>query len=78
MNKDDVEVWVGHQGGSLVRDAVNAITETPKDKIKVNIAYLGGGFGRRAELDFVKKAAMVAKQMPGTPIPFRSVQGALT
>lgn len=68
INDDKCEVWVGHQGGSLVRDAVNAVTEIPKDNIKVNIAYLGGGFGRRAELDFVKKAAMVAKQMPGTPI----------
>ena len=68
INGDKCEVWVGHQGGSLVRDAVNAVTEIPKDNIKVNIAYLGGGFGRRAELDFVKKAAMVAKQMPGTPI----------
>jgi len=68
INGDKCEVWVGHQGGSLVRDAVNAVTEIPKDNIKVNITYLGGGFGRRAELDFVKKAAMVAKQMPGTPI----------
>lgn len=68
INGDKCEAWVGHQGGSLVRDAVNAVTEIPKDNIKVNIAYLGGGFGRRAELDFVKKAAMVAKQMPGTPI----------
>ncbi len=68
VNDDKVETWVGHQGGSLVRDAINAITGTAKENIKVNIAYLGGGFGRRAELDYVKKAAMVAKQMPGTPI----------
>ncbi|MEM1120653.1 MAG: molybdopterin cofactor-binding domain-containing protein [Bacteroidota bacterium] len=68
INGDQCEVWVGHQGGSLVRDAVNAVTAIPKENIKVNITYLGGGFGRRAELDFVKKTAMVAKQMPGTPI----------
>lgn len=68
INGDRVETWVGHQGGSLVRDAINAVVGTPKENIKVNIAYLGGGFGRRAELDYVKKAAMVAKQMPGTPI----------
>jgi len=68
VNDDKVETWVGHQGGSLVRDAINAVTGTAKENIKVNIAYLGGGFGRRAELDYVKKAAMVAKQMPGIPI----------
>ncbi len=68
INGDKCEVWVGHQGGSMVRDAINTVTEIPKENIKVNITYLGGGFGRRAELGFVKKAAMVAKQMPGTPI----------
>ncbi|MEM6319114.1 MAG: molybdopterin cofactor-binding domain-containing protein [Bacteroidota bacterium] len=68
INGDQCEVWVGHQGGSLVRNAINEITQIPKENIKVHIEYLGGGFGRRAELDFVKKAAMVAKQMPGTPI----------
>ncbi len=68
INEGSAEAWVGHQGGSLVRDAINAVTGTPKDKIKVNITYLGGGFGRRAELDFVKKAAMVGKQMMGTPV----------
>ncbi len=68
INDDKCEVWVGHQGGSLVRDAVNAVTGIAKDNIKVNIKFLGGGFGRKAELDYVKKAAMVAKQMPGTPI----------
>jgi len=68
VNDGKCEVWVGHQGGSLVRDAVNAVTGIAKENIKVNIKYLGGGFGRKAELDYVKKAAMVAKQMPGTPI----------
>ena len=68
INGDKVETWVGQQGGSLVRDAINAVVGTAKENIKVNIAYLGGGFGRRAELDYVKKAAMVAKQMEGTPI----------
>ncbi len=68
INGDKCEVWVGHQGGSLVRTAINEITGIPQDNIKVNITYLGGGFGRRAEIDFVKKAAMVAKQMEGTPI----------
>ena len=68
INEGSAEAWVGHQGGSLVVNAINAVTEIPKDKIKVNIAYLGGGFGRRAELDFVAKAAMVGKQMLGTPV----------
>ena len=68
VNDGSAEVWVGHQGGSLVRDAVNAVAGIAKDKIKVNITYLGGGYGRKAELDYIQKSAMVAKQMQGTPI----------
>lgn len=62
------EAWGGHQGGSLVRDAVNTATGIAKENIKVNITYLGGGFGRRAEIDMVLNAAHVAKEMEGTPI----------
>lgn len=58
----------GHQGGSLVRDAVNAATGIDKTNIHVDITYLGGGFGRRAEIDMVLNAAHVAKEMEGTPI----------
>ena len=68
INEGSAEAWVGHQGGSLVRSAINEVTGIPNEKIKVNIVYLGGGFGRRGELDFVKKAAMVGKQMMGTPV----------
>ena len=68
VKEGSAEAWVGHQGGSLVRDAINAVTGVPKNKIKVNMAYLGGGFGRKAEIDYVQKAAMVAKEMPGIPI----------
>ncbi len=60
--------WVGSQGSSLVLDAVNASTGIDKDKITVNITYLGGGFGRRAEIDFITHAGYVAKEMEGTPV----------
>ena len=29
------------------------ITGLPPEKIKINTTYLGGGFGRKAEADFV-------------------------
>ncbi|MEM7104686.1 MAG: molybdopterin cofactor-binding domain-containing protein [Bacteroidota bacterium] len=65
---DKAEAWVGHQGSSIVLDGVNAGAGVKKAGITVNNLYLGGGFGRRAEIDMVVNAAYVASQMEGTPI----------
>ena len=61
-------VWVGHQASSVIRDKVAAITGFDKKDVTINISYLGGGFGRRAEVDFVTKATEIANSMKGTPI----------
>ena len=68
VTDDSAEVWVGHQGTSIVRDKIAEATGVAKDNITVNITYLGGGFGRRGEPDYLVKAAAVAKEMKGTPI----------
>ncbi len=68
VDSESAEAWVGHQGSSIVQNMVNEITGLPKANIKVNTTYLGGGFGRRAEPDFIRKAAAVAKEMPGVPV----------
>lgn len=68
LQADQAEVWVGHQASFVVRNAVNEVCRIDKDKILVHTTYLGGGFGRRGEPDYVKKAAAVAKTMPGVPI----------
>jgi isoquinoline 1-oxidoreductase beta subunit len=60
--------WVGHQGSSIVMDGINAGAGIEKENITVHSKYLGGGFGRRAEVDMVVNAAYVAKQMVGTPV----------
>lgn len=62
------EIWAGHQGTSIMLDGVNASTGIDKENIKVNMKYLGGGFGRRAEIDMILHTGFVAKEMEGTPI----------
>jgi len=62
------EVWVGHQGSSVVSSTVAAESGVDRNNIKVNTTYLGGGFGRRGEPDFLKKATAVAKAMKGIPV----------
>ncbi|MFT6807397.1 MAG: isoquinoline 1-oxidoreductase beta subunit [Saprospiraceae bacterium] len=68
INENYAEVWVGHQAISVARDMVNQITNIPKDNIKIHITYLGGGFGRRAEPDYILKATSIAAKMPGIPV----------
>lgn len=68
INGDKAEVWIGHQGSSLVREGINAVTGIVLENIHVNMKYLGGGFGRRAELDMILHAAAVAKEIEGTPV----------
>ena len=68
VEEDKAEVWLGHQAPSVVHSSISDVTGIPKSNIKVNVTYLGGGFGRRAEIDNVLMAAHVANAMRGTPI----------
>src|SRR5260221_8407764 len=68
VNGDKAEAWTGNQSTTFVINGVSEGAGVGKDKIKTNITYLGGGFGRRGETDFVLRAAKIAKQMPGTPV----------
>jgi isoquinoline 1-oxidoreductase beta subunit len=65
---DKAEAWTGNQSTTFVINGVSEGAGIDKGKIKTNITYLGGGFGRRGETDFVLRAARIAKQMPGVPV----------
>jgi len=62
------EVWVGSQAPTLVRWYAAKAAEIDSSRVSVHIPYLGGGFGRRAEMDVVMQAVMVARRVPGTPV----------
>jgi isoquinoline 1-oxidoreductase beta subunit len=63
------EVWVPTQDGEASFAAVLAASGLSADKCEVYKIHLGGGFGRRGAFqDYVTKAVLVAKQMPGAPI----------
>src|SRR5207247_9549693 len=44
-----------------------AISSAPTEKVKVHTTYLGGGFGRRFELDFIQEALETSKAA-GVPV----------
>jgi isoquinoline 1-oxidoreductase beta subunit len=61
------EVWCGTQSPQAAQHAAAAVLGIAPDKVKVNTLYLGGGFGRRGEADFVAQAAAAAKAA-GRPV----------
>ncbi|HEC86049.1 MAG TPA: xanthine dehydrogenase family protein molybdopterin-binding subunit, partial [Thioploca sp.] len=67
VRKDSCEVWVGTQIQDGAQQLAAKVTGLPKEKITVHTTYLGGGFGRRFELDFVAQAVLLSKAV-GQPI----------
>jgi isoquinoline 1-oxidoreductase beta subunit len=63
------EVWVSSQNAEGSLAALAAETGLPLEKCEAYNPPLGGGFGRRGgQQDYVRQAAAVAKQFPGTPV----------
>ena len=63
------EVWVSSQNAEASLAALAAETGLPLNQCEAYNPPLGGGFGRRGGTqDYVRQAAAVAKQMPGTPV----------
>lgn len=63
-----LRLWCGNQGPTFVRNACADEAGLDADDVEVNTTLLGGGFGRRGELDFAVIATRVAKALPGTPV----------
>jgi isoquinoline 1-oxidoreductase beta subunit len=61
------EVWCGTQIPQAAQAAAAVVLKLPRDRIKVHTLYLGGGFGRRGEADFVTQA-VTAAQATGRPV----------
>jgi isoquinoline 1-oxidoreductase subunit beta len=67
VRPDGAEAWVPSQSPQWALDVIGNITKLPKDSIKVHTTLMGGGFGRRAQGDFVAEAAQVSKAL-GKPV----------
>src|SRR5439155_6879293 len=59
------EVWTGSQVLSRVQATAAQVTGLPLDKVVVHNHLLGGGFGRRLEVDIETLAVRIAKQVEG-------------
>ncbi len=63
-----VEVWAPTQVPQMCRAAAARVAGVPIEDVQVHVTLLGGGFGRRLEVDYVAQAVRVAMDMPGVPV----------
>lgn len=67
VRADRCDVWVPTQGQTASHEAAVAASGLPGKAVNVHTTYLGGGFGRRGEADFVTDAVETSKAV-GKPV----------
>ena len=65
LRRDSCEVWTGTQVLSRAQEAAAKTAGLPLDKVTVHNHLLGGGFGRRLEIDGVIRAVQIAMKVDG-------------
>jgi isoquinoline 1-oxidoreductase subunit beta len=58
---DSLEVWVGHQSDSILQFALAGAGGLPPQQIRVNQTFMGCGWGRRTQTDFVIDAVQTSR-----------------
>ena len=63
-----LDIWAGVQNPTAARDLAAKVAGLDAAKVHVHVMLMGGGFGRRLEVDFVVQAARLAVAMAGKPV----------
>jgi isoquinoline 1-oxidoreductase beta subunit len=61
-------VWAPTQVPGVARNAVAQALGIAAEKVDVQVQFLGGGFGRRLDVDFIAQAAAIARAAEGMPV----------
>jgi isoquinoline 1-oxidoreductase beta subunit len=67
VSEEGCDVWTGTQAQTQAQALAMEITGLPRERVRVHTPYLGGGFGRRLESDFVGEAVRLAQAL-GRPV----------
>jgi isoquinoline 1-oxidoreductase beta subunit len=67
IEKDRAQVIAPTQMPAGASRAVAAVTDLPRETIRIEMTRVGGGFGRRLTNDYVAEAAMISKKT-GRPV----------
>ncbi|MDF0731807.1 molybdopterin-dependent oxidoreductase [Pseudomonas entomophila] len=63
VRKDACELWLGIQVPARAKAVAAKLTGLPEEAVTVHNHLIGGGFGRRLEVDFVSDAVKLARQV---------------
>ncbi len=67
VQEDGCDVWVGTQDPKSTRERAAVIAGLGELQVRVHTQFLGGGFGRRLETDFVEEAVELSRKL-GRPV----------
>ena len=65
VQADGCEIWVGNQVLSRTQAIAGEVTGLPIEKVIVHNHLIGGGFGRRLEVDYIAKSVRIAQKVDG-------------
>jgi len=68
VKPDSAEIWVSTQVPMAARKAVSKVLGLREGQVHIHEQFLGGGFGRRLEVDFISQAAAIARHAQPKPV----------
>jgi CO/xanthine dehydrogenase Mo-binding subunit len=68
VSPSGVDVWVSTQIPDLAQAIAAQAAGVEPRAVRIHPQLIGGGFGRRLDVDFIGQAVAIAKQVPGTPV----------
>ncbi|MDB5906939.1 MAG: aldehyde oxidase, partial [Massilia sp.] len=63
-----VDVWASTQYPQGAQGAAAKAAGVKPGQVRIHPQFIGGGFGRRLDVDFIPQAVLIARAMPGTPV----------
>lgn len=67
IDGDQCTVWTGTQSAEIAQGVVAKVLDIDKENVTIHNTFLGGGFGRRANNDYIAEACLIA-QAAGIPV----------
>jgi isoquinoline 1-oxidoreductase subunit beta len=67
VRPDGCDVWAPTQNQTGAEREAMRLTGLPREKVRIHTTFVGGGFGRRGEIDYVTDAVETAKTV-GAPV----------
>ena len=68
VSESGVDVWASTQYPPGAQAVVAQVAGVDPKQVRIHPQFIGGGFGRRLEVDFIGQAVAIAKAVPGVPV----------